>query len=412
MTNRTRTFVNRIDPTGSFTRYQGIIVNGQFTGTYQIVSSGSLTGGKETDVMTDVVTPDYRRRIAKGELIINPGSRTKRFVAAYPGQLTQAKASVNDYIKIDADYMLPCLVQYGAVPATDVSYLPTDIGVDTAKLRSIAAINRPDHSLMEDVLTMKQNIEMMKGPLQGLDRTLETMLKEKRSLLRVGKAVGDLWLKYRFAATPFVYSLTELMEAAIMTSDTLRAGVRLRSRGSYRTESLVDNTQTLGTVTTRTTARKELRVAATCYWRVKHDVPTNFSKKLGIRLQDVPAGLWAAMPYSFMIDRAVNVTNMLDALVNMGDPNLVIEGGCVTTVCRTVTNQACTISTPGYSESLTGATMDWVYEDITRSPWSPSVVDCRPPLDLLNLVSTSTKVLDLAFLVLQKARLANTHSST
>jgi hypothetical protein len=115
--------------------------------------------------------------------------------------------------------------------------------------------------------------------------------------------------------------------------------------------------------------------------------------------------MWAVMPYSFVIDRFLNVSNFIRGAENLLDPNVEILGAWVTTKKeRTVSTGVRTIVESGYTSTIVPDDIVDKTFDYNRSVWNPSVVDIIPPLNLRGLVDTATKTADLCALIVQNLK--------
>lgn len=125
--------------------------------------------------------------------------------------------------------------------------------------------------------------------------------------------------------------------------------------------------------------------------------------KYGIRGEDLPEGLWAIVPYSFMVDRVVDVSGAIRAATNLADPNIQILAGYVThSVKRDVffASRSYSVVTGTMTETGTGDLCSNFKTEVTRKPWLPSYGDVKLPANLPDLTNSFTKVADLVALTL------------
>lgn len=127
--------------------------------------------------------------------------------------------------------------------------------------------------------------------------------------------------------------------------------------------------------------------------------------KLGLRLKDVPEGIWAVVPYSFMIDRAIDISSSIRALTNLLDPSVRILAGWVVEHNESKTSsQLLTVTHSVYTYEIGADSQEQGSFAYTRTPWVPTVFDAIPEFDISGLVDDVTKVADLLALVYRNFR--------
>jgi len=131
----------------------------------------------------------------------------------------------------------------------------------------------------------------------------------------------------------------------------------------------------------------------------------NVRWKLGLRTRDIPHTLWQLLPYSFMVDRVVNVSDLISGFTALTDPDVHILSGSITERTEDInTVQIVDRQNPTFTFSFAADIYEEKQFSYGRSPWRPSVFDTVPNIDVRNLVNTATKMTDLAALILQRLR--------
>lgn len=399
------------------------------TGTPDYVS-GSIPGGwiKNQKVLTDEPHPGFRKRIANGELVIGPMSLTEVRSTAGGGSFTYTGPNNGKDYSVGGSVTQYYLNAASTVNTPQPSLLDIETLTEQSKLAAVANIDKTPFSFMEDFLTARESLNMLRDPLEGLNSWSKMFRqaadnKRKRSILlrnsnykgqirdttktQVVQAISDTYLSYRFGATPFVNSLASILEGIATETHGRPKSQRFRAgskRDSHWGVSTIVTTNRTGQTFLYT--RNITRAVRSGIFYQMRNTQSGLRWKYGLRDKDLPAGLWAAMPYSFMIDRVTDVSNYAQAITNLADPNVMIEGGYVTTeIIDESTIRALTPPTwSGWSCVLNGDTITNYYRGLYRQLWTPSIFNIRPAVDFSGLVSSATKVTDLCSLILQRLR--------
>jgi hypothetical protein len=353
------------------------------------------------DYMFDTPHPGFYSRIKKGELIIGP------YVCGLD-TYTGAGGSLHAQVTANPSYYWDFAgnsVTLSWAYDNQVKFPTTVLGLtsDEAKLQALAGIDPTQFAFMEDILSMRQNLDMIREPLLKIHKIIRNKPGGNLKNLR-GE---DLYLYYRFALTPFINSLSDAIKAWKVGIVPTQANVRLRSTG--RCEKNFSESKTFTAKLHHNFSSNENRsesYRAVVYYSVTR-IRDDIGRLLGTRLQDIPVGLWAVMPYSFMVDRFLDISKMLKALMNLSNPTVKVEGGCVT-FKQVWLNQLQYLGpqnlNDGWSYTVNADIATQKGFLINRSVWLPSVQDAVPAVNLQGLISDSIKTADLVALILQRLR--------
>lgn len=151
------------------------------------------------------------------------------------------------------------------------------------------------------------------------------------------------------------------------------------------------------------------RISAGIIYEVSNPIDS-FREKAGLRLVDLPPGLWAVTPLSWVVDRFVDISGALRGLRVLSDPNVTILGGWTSrkrAVQSGVTLIGCTW--PGFVNTVSQDTFTTEFRYSERMRWTPSLNDVQPKLDLgswkqeLNMARKDfTSIMDLSALAVKK----------
>lgn len=286
---------------------------------------------------------------------------------------------------------------------------------------------------MEDVLSMRENVMFLRKPLDQLNSILtkkrvHDLLLPVKGLKRRDKnylwwknwmesrkpgdelrAMNNLYLSEEFGLAPILKSIQDAVAAGHVSLPKLEKNVRLRAAG-VKTQRLFDSYESrIGLYDPFACAKNaDLVERAEVFYKLKHTVDANsLSNKLGLRLKDLPVGLWNIIPLSFMVDRLLDVNLYLKAVMAFSDPNVVIEGGTTSTLLRTTTSYQALpgtwVDASNNVYTFDGGSMS-TYHRVhkTRSAWFPSIPGLSSAFNATGLISSSNRTLQLTSLVLSK----------
>jgi len=362
--------------------------------------------------VSDVKHLNYHKRVRSGELIIGPLTSVREILTSgggfASGQTTpqggpgSIKASI--WPIIGSLTQGASFIYNGVPPPTASCQVDQASAIQAAKLGAYGNVDGAGFQLMEDVLTMRQNLKSILNPLHDFRKITDKVMHR-----RADAALADLWLRYRMEARPLVKSIFDLAEGTSQLLRPLVAGVRLRATGRGEATAEAITTPTVGQLHFRCTSSKTFTAKAGVFYTVKCHVAASKQRTLGLRAKDLPAGLWAAMPYSFMIDRMVDVSSFLRGVSHIADPNIIVEGGYVTTCLIEQSTQQLTScdGSPTWTNTYAGDVVRTTRKTITRVPFVPSLADaisCLPRVQLSGLANDASRAADLAALVLSRLR--------
>lgn len=308
----------------------------------------------------DQVTPNFRKRVNAGEVIINPltiiekdvfndgGNAGHGSISGYTcgGSLPELKVDSNYWyavmgrnIYLDKDsYGLPLKIP----PSSDVSHADLASAISEAATSVQSKVASGDAQVLEDMAQFGQAMDLFRKPLAGAQRLTSAFEKVLRNRQQsAGKAFGSLgaagaqfvsgeWLKYRYGILPIINDMKAIMATLARPPQKIRktehASVQL-SGSSYasgispsgdwyfehKRESHTD-------ILVRATSIDE-------YFR-------SFRTDLGLSVDQIPRTVWNIIPFSFVVDWFVNVDDFINAITpKVGVRHL---GGCIS-VDRTTT---------------------------------------------------------------------------
>lgn len=371
--------------------------------TNDILHSSSKTIG-------DVVTKGYRELIAKGHIINNPCALTSSLTTSGGGSYRatlKSNPGAGSFRAGDGS-TTHWASQWGSGAAgtfhPDVLSRSADMSI--AKLQAIARIDSTPHQFLEDVFEIRQTLRFIRNPLKSLldlSRQFRTANRRSgKSALQRGRetagAASDVWLTYRFAATPLVRSTMDALE--VLDKGIGKVAKRRSARGSDTLEvTRKDSLNPSSMIFTRESKLND-EARANILYEVSNPV-SGYSHELGLRASDIPETLWAVVPLSFMVDRVWDISKTIGGFANLANPSVKILAASTTR--KTLTYSKVRLvdeNAPSYDLTINGD--DYIVDNFTynRDLWSPSLSDLVPPFTPENLVKDVTSILDLTTLII------------
>lgn len=352
----------------------------------------------ERQTTGDLVTLNYGKRRAMGEIIMNPFvSKLEKFSCSLTGP---THANINcgglgftSTYKYNDGYINKAI----SVNQTFSLFSPTDIEDATAAAAAKAweAVRREELQLLVFLAEIKQTISMLRNPIQNFQRFLTKVRNIKNSsgkaadrALTTAQYIAREWLTYRFGWSQLyrdVYNAVKALEKDERTG-------MLRSFGNYSIERNTDDDLTVDPDFTSTfnlyfnrRRTHRLRVRAGVYFkgsRSTHDY-------LGLTPEAILDAAWELIPYSFVADWALWVGTYLKGLINQLS---VDKRGSFTTVTheRTCVYTCTGAVIPAGSHVIVtdaGGASTWYSREKTRKPGilPPSLVLDLKIKDFLDL---------------------------
>jgi len=277
----------------------------------------------------------------------------------------------------------------------------------------LSNIDNTPYQFGEDIGEIRETLRFLKNPISSLvelSTSFRRTYKNNRLKYRdISIAHANAYLQYRFALRPLLRSSSDALNA--IAGGVSKVPLR-RSANGFSNDTWSGETQIkyIGDPALNPWKRysllrnQETQIHATILYEFSNPV-TGWRREAGLRAKDIPHTIWQLMPYSFVIDRAIDISSAIAGLVNLSSPSLTILAGSVATR-----------DTVSEETSFTGRRYDpWTFSispsihkkevfTYDRVEWSPSAADLIPPFHKEGLVDDVLKVTDLLALFLQNMR--------
>jgi len=295
--------------------------------------------------MSDVVIPNYAKRVAKGEVINNPMSSMKSSRSvdngtcsisfAYKATDDPAHRHCSDFYWESVSNSPICLNALG----TPVMHLPIDgvtrSMIEEAGTEAYAAIDSPTVDGTVFIAELRETISFLKNPLREFCELVTDARTKKRRAERLsanrrrnpfGRKSGvtvsevgqtteqylrDQWLSWRYGFRPIV---KDIEDAAVAVAQIVlnEKPTRKVARGFSSTSTSVDASGTApldSRVDWEQVTTANINVRAGVLYEFQRDPQT-----LGLEITRAPLGVWEAIPFSFVVDRFLNVGSFVEAI--------------------------------------------------------------------------------------------------
>lgn len=391
-------------------------------GTYQKYKYGApYTSQVQTlyhklEVMDDSVVPNFQRRIKRGEVINNHCTYVVETTTCGGGSYTAANPPGNTVYTSSGgsqtSYHASFYTGYG------IRSLPNPNTEDlhqAAKMKAIANIDSTPYAMSEDAFEIRETLRFLRNPLRtlaGLSRSFKRAVKSRTRLSvknagDVVKDAADVWLTYRFAATPLVKSAMDIHHSLTVQERTRPP--RAIARGvAQSSNTTLSEPRCYYNATVYDDFRRNEMDNTVVRSGIMYEVTNplyDFQFRYGLRAKDIPETLWAVLPYSFVVDRVVDISSSIRALTNLLDPNVKILTGWVTTK-QELENQLEHLAqyNPPWTVSIDGDLVVDHKFTYDRAVWTPTAFDTVPVVDFNGLIEDAKSITDLCSLILQRLR--------
>lgn len=398
--------------------------------------------GRYQEEMTDYVTPNFRKIIARGGIVNNPCSYSKKTITTTGGTVGSHQNASATQGWTSVGFATAALkpsnidVLWPQIAWQEPSGLKSEARM---KLEAIARVDSSQYSFGEDSAELKETLRFLRHPVDSLlgltrqhqlllrkihrrnnyakrypqfDKKLSTASRMKQNwrtyngnARSIAKAYADVWSAYSFAAAPLYRSANDALEAWYTLPSKIHVLGRKTSHsrssdtweGSWSSLAHVVNAYVTRyySVSRRLTKSRHVSIL----YEVRNPIKT-IHDDIGFRPKDFPVTMWQIMPLSFMIDRIYDVSSLLKATINIGDPKVKILTGSVTERTEYFSSiQLTSVAATLWPGNTVGEVVEDKQFSYKRTPWTPSISDAVPGWDASQLIADATRIADTLAIV-------------
>lgn len=336
MSLRTRTRGTYTYPVSVYTAYNGA----------GNVNSTNVFGNGTVETMIDSTTPNFRSRIRRGEIVMNPMLRSIRVKTSraishahvyrngYPNQWYIYSGGPETRLSLGVGSGVDLIPQSGyLLTYDDVASLETELST-----RLLSEIGRASTDSWENLAETQKTLSTMWSPLSTWFQ-----FERKARAASLALSAANAWVAYRYGVRPLVGSINSIMTAVDKGTKAVRKTTR--TRGSISTSkgwTYTHSTQGIpATVNVTGTDSVEVRCMSL------DEVVQDWKYKYGFDAKSLLTLPWNAIPYSFVADWFFNIGDLIGAIAEAS--------------YQPVGLGRCTSTTAVCSEVRYGTTNGWAY---------------------------------------------------
>lgn len=382
------------------------------------IDSKELVTYRFSKSITDTVTKNYAKRVAAGEIINNPMYMEVREFEADLGGYYHATIDASGAVyenRTGSTTLYEMSLPTASSEEPDMPEIDVDLMVRQAKAYAISNMNPPDYKFGEDLFELGETLRFLRNPAKSILSLSKDFARKERKLSRKLKqtadivdGVSDLYLEYQFGVQPLLRSSLDAIENFNRNRAVARP-TRSNARGFANDAGSVNGTfrKYFNPVTFDTYDCEKIhtvKVKASILYDIL--LPTNdLQMNLGLRPSDFPETMWAIVPFSFLVDRVVDISTAIRGATNLSQPHLRVLAASVTIRDEEKSSIQFT------DQKNVGATVS-VQGDVVRDKrfvynrqiWHPSYSDVRPPSQIGGLVKNAQYITDLTALASKMLR--------
>ena len=271
-------------------------------------------------VTTDVVTPRFHERSAKGEINNSPFSSVTTTQSIMPDSYAY---------KFPLDPAKDCAFQqevpnsylwttYRGVGSKQVGHLGgsringSDLRLQ-AMTTAVAGISAPEVQGLVSLAELRETISFLRRPAKAWTDFAKRAKRHKNRGTRKDKAksvaqfLSDNWLSYRYGVRPIVMDVQNGMKALKYYND--KQPKRFTARGSASDSDTRTSNYGLGVYSCEHQTKFEMNVRAGVLYELEEGYDV-----FGVNYSQIPVAAWEVIPFSFVADWFVNIGSYVEAI--------------------------------------------------------------------------------------------------
>lgn len=304
-------------------RVQEYNPSGALTSDVTTFHAGGANGKVES--ITDVVIKDFQSRKNKGEVFMNPVSLSKDTRSSDVVTYT-----IGPHPNWGRRVITGTLGQIASIPPVVPAWF--DVRINDAKARTLLeAHSRVAASEVQGLVSVAEaakTASMVAKPFAQATDLISRIVGRKLKLIQRGwnaaKAGAAAWNEYRFGWKPILLDLKGAADAYAQSTTAEWKPVRKVARASDRDIVWVEPNKmsysgsfVFGVPTVvRSNYSHTAKVDSGVLYELYDETQASATARLiGFRLSDVPSTIWELVPFSFVVDRFLDIGMWLNAIV-------------------------------------------------------------------------------------------------
>lgn len=209
--------------------------------------------------------------------------------------------------------------------------------------KAYSKLSEPDADVGLMIAELNQTLNLLFNPFSALLKFLRKSRKKSSRLKRrlkdarrTGDLLADTWMQYRYGVRPLLGDIDDIIRVATTRSIVHPRFKRVRGtvKQVLSSSSIVggETVASLGWSLRETKEWTEKYATVVYYSYHTYSAGVRYLEKYGLNPFQVPALLWEKVPFSFVVDWALDVGTWLRAITPTA--GLLIHGGCTTHKCE------------------------------------------------------------------------------
>lgn len=313
--------------------YQEIYCNGSYKHNSTGLSSSYSQG--DASVCIDTVHPNFHKRKLAGEIMNTPislhrdvfaGQNTSNYTITYvnpnhtcTGTNFIKQMSGQSHLRnmnLTPGYGCP----YDWYKELESNQMAVSVGT-----KAWAGIQAPHVQGTVLAAELGKTFAMLASPLKNLRRLIEQIKKSKRykrwtveqrrahRIASVSQFISDEWLRYRYGIVPLMMDIDGIMK--LLAESVVSPRLTSRASGSFESDDLMATTSysegSSGYFAGSTITTRKVKVRISCGILYEHQASAQ--SRYGYDLSQQASAIWELIPYSFLVDWAVNIGDTIEA---------------------------------------------------------------------------------------------------
>lgn len=266
---------------------------------------------------------------------------------------------------------------------------------------------RRDFSGQQAIGEIRQTIELLKHPFREMINVLKSNLSVRnkdRSARNKGSAIGAQWLQVRFGILPLasdINGLIQTLQRQIRHEDVLQFKAFGKSEATQQTPITFGDLYGIMQHGTQININRTKVYYSFGYlqkFMSEAEARMEGLRDSFFRLEDIPATLWEVMPWSWLIDYAVNVGSIIEAVTTSTKNVVYVSRSVITERSNTFQLEVARPMAPRFVlQSYTPMNGTYTQRTVSRTPAMPGIppVTFKLPRSNVQLANISAILLQL-----------------
>lgn len=204
--------------------------------------------------------------------------------------------------------------------------------ITLASTQALASVKRPDIGSLVALAEIREAVQLLRHPLEGVLTVLQSFRRlkrfNKRNALASAKALSSFHLQVIFGVLPLISDIQGILKAL---RNYKPEPERFTARGQAHSVSIKTDSgrsyrggfaTTSDYIVYNDTVTRDVSVRA----YILYEASLSLQERFGMSLKDIPLSVWQATGFTFLVDWFVNVGQFIAALTPVAGVNYLASG--------------------------------------------------------------------------------------